>query len=75
MRKVTYVRLHDLKVIMPGLGNATTEFPSSKKVLPDLQMTYDGAIVEISFGGNSYGIPLANIQCIRFAPEAPKTTK
>lgn len=70
-RTVTYARIHDIKVVIPGVGQLETEFPPQRKTLPGLKMSWDGAVLEIEISGKSYGIPAANIQFMTFAPEAP----
>lgn len=66
-RKVIYARIHDIKVVIPGVGQLQTEFPAKNKVLPGLQMYYDGAILEIEIAGRPYGVPLPNVQFMEFA--------
>lgn len=72
-RKVTMVQIHEMKVVIPGFGQVPSTIPSDKKTLPNLEMWYDGSMVEVSTGlGPSkivFGVPLANIQFIRFETE------
>jgi hypothetical protein len=77
-RKVTSIQIHEMKVVIPGLGQVPSTIPSDSKTLPNLEMWYDGSMVEVTTGsGNGlirFGIPLANLQFIRFEAADPVTT-
>ena len=69
MRKIKYARLHDLNVVVEGIGGITKELPMQGKTLPDLEM-YVGeelGFLTVRIAGNrNFGIPLANVQFVVF---------
>jgi hypothetical protein len=72
-RRVTQARLHDIKLVVGGVS-MPTEYPAQNKTIPDLEMWYDGTVLEINAFKKCFGIPLANVQYILFAPEEKKLT-
>lgn len=73
MRKVTYVKLHDLNVVVPGLGTVQGSFPPVNKTIPGLQMYIgkEAGILTITHNSGEFGIPLANVQFMHFEKEGP----
>lgn len=73
MRKVTYVKLHDLNVVVPGLGTVQGSFPPVNKTIPGLEMYLgkEPGVLTIKAAGGEFGIPLANVQFMHFEKESP----
>jgi hypothetical protein len=63
MRKVTKLKIHDLALVIPGIGSLGTELPSQSKTLK-MTMEEGTSGVELKFEGHklTYIIPYANIQ-------------
>lgn len=73
-RKVTRVRLHDLQVVIPGIGSLDKELPPTNKTVKVdmyLDSEYPGVLVA-TINNTSIFIPLANIQIGFLAPEDTK---
>lgn len=76
-RKIKYVRLHDLNVVVDGIGNITKELPMQNKTLNGLEMFTgldEGFITVNITGGRQFGIPLANVQFVVFDKETAATS-
>lgn len=72
MRKLKYVRLHDLNVVVDGIGGISKELPMANKVLKGLEMYtgIDEGFVTVKLEGDrQFGIPLANVQFVVFDKE------
>lgn len=68
-RPVEYARVHEMKMVIPGIGQLECVFPPQSKALPGLSMTWDGTTLELCIKGKYYGIPAANVQILTFSPE------
>ncbi len=79
-RKVTYARLHDIKVVHPKVGQLDYNIPSNSKAYPGLEMWLEDGVLDITIAGITSGIPTSNVQYMQFAaadapkPEAAKIT-
>lgn len=79
-RKVIRAKLHDIQVVIPGIGNAERDLPPVKKHVP-MDMYIDSEHQGLMFvripSGNTvteFFVPLANVQLAFLEPEAPKPT-
>lgn len=69
-RKVKYARMHDVRVVIPGIGQMPNELPSQAKTIAGLEMYLcEGVLEVVTAAAGSHGIPLANVQFMTFAPE------
>lgn len=75
-RVVTRVKLHDLKIIIPGMGNVGTDLPPAAKTIPGLYMEEGTNGIDVLVPGQTvaYVIPYANIQIYYAVPEAKVVT-
>lgn len=74
-RKVTRARVHDMQIVIPGIGQLEKELPPQNKTL-QLDMYIDSdfpTLLFVKVRGMEVTIPLANVQIAFLAPEeAPK---
>lgn len=68
-RKVSYARMHEIKVVIEGIGQLPIELPSKLKTIAGLEMFYDGVTLYVNTRVGEFGIPCANVQFVRFAQE------
>lgn len=73
-KKVAYARMHEIKVVIEGIGQLPIELPSKAKSIPGLELWYDGVTLEFTTKIGSFGIPAANVQFVRYAPEETKVS-
>ncbi len=70
-RKVTRARLHDLQVVIPGIGSLDKELPPPNKTVKIdmyLDSEYPGVLIA-TLNAHTVFIPLANVQIGFLAPE------
>lgn len=74
-KKITYARLHSIPHV-PFAGELEQVFPGHRKTLDDLDMSFDGISLDISFTFKGKPIllviPAANVQCMLSTAEVPK---
>lgn len=59
-RPVKYAKFHE-GIFIPGVGDLGKTLPSAVKTLPDLIMTLDGEVLEISARHQLILVPLPNV--------------
>lgn len=70
MRKVKYARLHELNVVLPGVGILTKELPMQNKTLKlEMWVGKESGILSVKVNNTECGIPLANVQFCIFDEE------
>lgn len=75
-RRVTAAKLHDLNVVIPGVGAMNvTNLPPQNKSYNSFHMYYTEHGLELEINGVESIIPLANVQIAILAPEETKKSK
>ena len=71
MRKVKMARLHDLHVVIPGIGTFENELPPKNKTIPGLSIQSDDNFnLHIDLNGESLcGVPAANVKIVYYAKD------
>lgn len=73
-RKVIRAKVHDMQVVIPGIGQLEKELPPVNKTLK-MEMYLDSdypSVLLVQVNGMETFVPLANIQIGFLAPEEPK---
>lgn len=75
-RIVSHAKLHDLNVVIPGLGSLNmTTLPPVNKTFKSFSMHFSELGLTVEINGIESLIPAANVQFVSFAPEEVKKTK
>lgn len=76
-RRVTRAKIHDIQIVVPGVGQLERELPPiNKKVKMDLFLDteYPGVLL-VNIGSHELFVPLANVQIGFMAPEEKPAIK
>ena len=72
-RRVSYAKLHDLSVNLPGIGMIQGQhIPLANKTIPGLEMYHTDAGLLLKTTLSEHLIPLSNVQFLTYASEDAK---